>query len=50
MKITAIQLPAHNLGITIIPAHITDWQKASINTDIHLPSIGMQCRFATVQC
>ena len=47
-EITAVQLPAYNLGIMIIPVHITDWQITFIIADIHSSLIGKQC-FTMVQ-
>ena len=40
--VTAISVIAHHLGVTIIPAHITDWQIYSTRADIHSATISAQ--------
>ena len=46
--ITAINVITHHLGIMIIPAHITDWQKCSIRANIHSPTNGSRSLFIII--
>ena len=40
--VAAILLVAYHLGITVVPAHVTNWQVTAIDTDQHMPLHSLQ--------
>ena len=40
--VAAILLFAHYLSITVVPAHVTNWQVTAIDTDQHMPLHSLQ--------
>ena len=46
--VAAKLLVAHHLSITVVPAHVTNWQVTAIDTDQHMPLHSLQSIIVSV--